>query len=219
MAPTQSSKETPSPSPESSARPARQRGRERDHSARRSEIPAATSNHLVRRDPLSAFSQQQLTAIALILFVVSVGLAIWAFQLQGNVQHTKKELAAVTLERDTLRQQANATSYHLVATADGPPTASATVFFTVEGSGVLSASNLPKLGTNQNFQLWYQPANCGALIPGGTFGSDPQGNGFMLIPSDVGTFNALSISIEPASGSTVPTGAMVLKGDVNGARG
>ena len=216
MAPTPSSKESPPTTPESSARPARQRGGERD---RPHEIPPASSKPVVRRNPLSAFSRQQLTAIALILFAVSAGLAIWGFQLQGSVQNTRKELAAITQERDTLRQQANATSYHLVATADGPPAVSATVFFSVEGSGVLSASNLPKLGTNQIFQLWYQPAAGGALIPGGTFGSDPQGNGFMLIPSDVGTFNALSISIEPASGSTVPTGAMILKGEVNGARG
>lgn len=173
----------------------------------------------MRLDLLSAFSRQQLAGIAVILLAVSIGLAIWGFQLQGNVQHTRKELSAVTHERDTLRQQANATSYHLVATAVGPAAASATVFFTVEGSGVLSATNLPKLGTNQTYQLWYQPTDGASLIPGGTFGQDSQGNGFMLIPSDVGTFNALSISIEPASGSTVPTGAMILKGDVNGVRG
>lgn len=218
MTPTPSPKKTRTASP---ALPVRQRssGGERNPHVRPDEESSPSAKPAARRDLLSAFSRQQLAAIALIFFAVSIGLAIWGVQLQANVQNTRKELSAVTQERDTLRQQANATSYHLVSTADGPATASATVFFTVEGSGVLSATNLPKLGTNQTYQLWYQPANGAALIPGGTFGQDSQGNGFMLIPSDVGTFNALSISIEPASGSTVPTGAMILKGDVNGVRG
>jgi len=156
---------------------------------------------------------------ALALVGICIALSAWIIMLQAEVRTNHRELASITQERDTLRQQATATSYRLGSTPDGPDNAAAIVFLSIEGSGVLSATNLPRLGTNQAFQLWYRPSGGGSLVPGGTFPRDQQGSGFMLIPSDVGTFDALSISVEPASGSTVPSGAMILQGDVNGAKG
>ncbi len=162
---------------------------------------------------------RQVIWLAVALLAICIALSAWIVVLQAETRSNQRELASITQERDTLRQQATATSYHLAPTAAGPENAAAVVFLTVEGSGVLSATNLPKLGTNQAFQLWYRPSGGGAFIPGGTFSRDEQGNGFMPIPSDVGRFEALSISIEPASGSTVPGGAMILQGDVNGVKG
>ncbi|MGB3305455.1 MAG: anti-sigma factor [Thermomicrobiales bacterium] len=170
-------------------------------------------------DGRTTFSQRQLAIIILILTIVVAGLLVWSLRLQGDLQETRQDLTAMTTERDNLRQRATATLYRLTSSSASAPDARASVFLTIEGSGVLSAAHLPKLGTNQSYQLWYHPANGGQPIPGGTFFPDEQGNGFMLIPNDVGAFDSLSVSIEPGSGSTAPTGTIILKGDVNSARG
>ncbi|HEU0165710.1 MAG TPA: anti-sigma factor [Thermomicrobiales bacterium] len=163
----------------------------------------------------------RMTALAslAIVVVIAIGLFIWAFRLEGELHDTRHDLAAVTTERDTLRQNANATAYTLTPTSSAPANATGRAFLTIQGSGVLTTANLPRLGTNQIYQVWFRASASTSPIPGGTFALDKNGNGFLLLSGDVGSFQTLSVSVEPASGSTAPTTPMLLTVDVSGVRG
>lgn len=156
-----------------------------------------------------------ITIAALIACIVFGG---WAIALRSDLDDAEKRVAELVQERDEIRRAATATVFELSPTAEGPTEASATLYLTATGSGVLEAANLPDAGDDV-YQLWFQPQGGGSLLPGATFSVDGDGLGFALIAADTAAFDAISISREPQGGSETPTGPMVLAGDAAGARG
>lgn len=159
--------------------------------------------------------QISLAAISLI----AVGALAWALVLNARVGSLESDLEEAQSSNATLRESANATVYQLVPTPEGPQDANGQAWFSVQGSGVLSVANMPALGDNEIFQFWYVTDNPDAPIPGGTFTVDDAGQGFMLIPADVAGVTSIGITLEPDSGSSAPTGIMLLTSDVSDARG
>ena len=157
--------------------------------------------------------------IAIVAMAASVGLAVWATSLRSDLDASERRVATLAAEQATLRQSATAAVYDLSPTAQGPSNASGTMFLTASGSGVLNVVNLPALDDGMAYQLWFLPSDEGEPIPGSTFTVDEQGIGFSLIAADVGSFRGVSISQEPETGSTSPTGPMLLSGAGAGARG
>jgi len=154
-----------------------------------------------------------------VLLIALIGSLVWNINLRNDVDHHKQEASVAREEAATLRQRANATVYQLLPVGDSPANANGQVWFSVQGSGVLSVANLPALADGRIYQLWYGTADSTGRIPGGTFTIDETGQGFMLIPADVGTISSIGISEEPAGGSQEPSGGMILESQVDGARG
>lgn len=160
-----------------------------------------------------------LPAAALVALVVALATSVWAISLRGDVDDLNAENRALTSEVELLRQRANATAYHLAPTGDAPANAAGTAFFTLDGSGVVAVTNLLPAPEGRSYQIWYFPSPDAEPLPGATFAVDENGSGFMLIPADVGLFTDITITLEPAAGSTSPTGPIYLSGSTGGARG
>jgi hypothetical protein len=157
--------------------------------------------------------------IAIAAVIGCVALAAWATSLRGDLDAAEERVAALTAERNEIREAATASVFDLSPTAEGPANASGTLYVTASGSGVLSVVNLPAIEEGKAYQAWFLPADEGQPIPGGTFQVDDRGIGFMLVAADVGAFRGVSISVEPEAGSAEPTGPMLLSGAAAGARG
>lgn len=154
-----------------------------------------------------------------VVLAALLGTMIWNVNLRGDVGALEEDLAAAVNDNASLRESANATVYQLTPTQDGPENAHAQAWFTVQGSGVLSVANMPTPGEGRIYQLWYITDSPTTPIPGGTFPVDGTGQGFMLIPADVGAISSIAISEEPAGGSQAPSGPILLVSEVSGARG
>lgn len=154
-----------------------------------------------------------------LLVLLLIGAVIWGFGQRDRADDARAANQTLADQLAQVRAGANATAYTLLPTGDGPADARGTAYFALTGSGMLQVAGLPALTTDQRYQLWYFPTADANPIPGGSFALDDQGIGFTLIPSDVGRFVSIGISREPAKGSRTPTGAMLVTGTVNGARG
>ena len=169
------------------------------------------------RSPLDAPTIPWVIATAAL--VGAIALALWAASMRGELAEAEDQVAALTAERDQLREASTAQVFDLSPTAQGPANAGGTLYLQASGSGVLNVVNLPALEEGQAYQAWFLPPDEGEPIPGGTFAVDDRGVGFLLVSADVGAIRGVSISAEPADGSTTPSGTMVLSGTASGARG
>lgn len=159
------------------------------------------------------------TWVSLALAVALIGSIVWAVSAQMRLGDAEARAEALVLEVDQLRQQANATSYVLSATAEAPTNANGMAFFALNGTGVITVANLEPLPEGRSYQVWYYPQPDAEPYPGATFAIDANGSGYTLIPADVGLFTDIAVSIEPEAGTTTPSGAIVLTGATGGARG
>lgn len=157
--------------------------------------------------------------IAIAAVVGCIALATWTVSLQGDLGDANDRAEALAAEQASLRESATAAVYDLSPTAQGPASASGTMFLTASGSGVLNVVNMPATKDGMAYQLWFLPPDEGEPIPGSTFTVSDRGIGFTLIAADVGSFRGVSISLEPEAGSTAPTGPQLLGGAGAGARG
>lgn len=101
----------------------------------------------------------------------------------------------------------------LAGTPDAPGASGA--FYTGPESGLLVLRNLPPLPAQQTYELWLIPSE-GSPIPAGLVQVAADGSNTFSIalagqPTD---YAAVGLSIEPAGGSPLPTGPIVLLGTV-----
>lgn len=157
--------------------------------------------------------------IAIVAVIGCIGLAAWTTSLRSDLRDANARVAEVAAERDQLRQAATASVFELSPTAQGPSNASGAMYLRAGGSGVLNVVNLPQIEDDEVYQVWFLPPDEGEPIPGGTFDVDDRGIGFLLISADTGSFQGVSVSIEPVGGSETATSPMLLSGAGDGARG
>jgi anti-sigma-K factor RskA len=83
-----------------------------------------------------------------------------------------------------------------------------------DNRGVLAVHGLAPLGESSAYQLWI--IRQGERRSGGVFTVTPDGYGSLQItvPAEFTGFTGFGISIEPAGGSTSPTGARVMSGRI-----
>jgi anti-sigma-K factor RskA len=100
----------------------------------------------------------------------------------------------------------------LQGTSDAPEAYGTVVLDAVDLAGVLAVTGLSRLDPAHQYQLWLI---CGAeRRSAGVFSVDAGGYGSLLlaVPAGFRDFDALGISIEPAGGSSAPTGNRVMGG-------
>ncbi len=141
-----------------------------------------------------------------LLGLVAVGLFLWALLLQGRINDLEDDIDRQNGEITSLRQNANATSYTLVPTTDGPAAATGTFFFSLpDQRGALVVRGLAQPAQGQTYQIWYIDDNAADPIAGPPFAVNAQGEAAIPLNLNVSTFNGVAISLEPASGSDTPT--------------
>ncbi|MGH2561352.1 MAG: anti-sigma factor domain-containing protein [Thermomicrobiales bacterium] len=211
---------TAAPEPESApaALPTRPPGRIRP-GALPEVAPTSIWQRVSRRD------RQWLAAA--VLAVVAVGAIIWALALQGRVGDKDDEIAAQRREIATqeaeladLRDAGNASVALLGPTEVGPDAASGRLFIPLsQDEGVLVVEGMAQLPADRIYQLWYLAGEGTAPQPGPIFQVDEDGRGTAIVSSDAPTFTGVAITEEPENGSEAPTTAILLLGELGGARG
>jgi anti-sigma-K factor RskA len=93
------------------------------------------------------------------------------------------------------------------------PQASGSTFVNPErGKAVFYAFDLPQLGPDKTYQLWWID-EVGKPVSAGIFDVDERGTGSVRVErAPAGAVQAWAVTIEPAGGVPQPTGEMVLKG-------
>ena len=88
--------------------------------------------------------------------------------------------------------------------------ATATVAYDKSGHAILWLSKLPQVPQGKAYQLWFLVRD--KAMPGKTFAPDNNGQGVLKeqVPSEALDSPAFAITVEPAGGSTAPTGAIYL---------
>lgn len=167
----------------------------------------------------SVIPQAWVLPAGIVLFVALLGAIAWGVLTQRELGEVRDDNVALESEIDLLRQRSNATAYMLVPSFDAPQNAGGIAFFNLSGSGVISVTNLAPVPEGSAYQVWFYTTPEAEPLPGATFAIDTNGTGFMLIPADVGLFTDVAITLEPAAGSTTPTGPILLSGSTGGARG
>lgn len=137
-----------------------------------------------------------LASLALVVIMVFFGLALWQRMDRLEVATSPGGMRAVSLNE----------------TAEIPG-ATGFVLVSVDGrNGALVVDGLPPLEESRQYQLWLVRNE--QKISGAIFSTDEQSYGGTRIraPGSLLEYQSATITIEPAGGSSQPTGAPVLEG-------
>lgn len=155
-----------------------------------------------------------------LLGLVAIGLFLWALLLQGRVNDLENDIDNANAELANIRENANATSYTLVPTADGPLGATGTFFFSLpDQRGALTVRGLAAPPSGQAYQIWYIDEEESDPIAGPPFTVNGQGEAAVPLNLNATTFDGIAISLEPSAGSDEPTTPYLLEGQLGGAAG
>ncbi|MBX7218943.1 MAG: anti-sigma factor [Blastocatellia bacterium] len=161
-------------------------------------------------------------ALAASLAVVGLGGGLWLTwervqTLQTQLTATQSQLLKETLELEKTKQKADwlaspeARNAALGGTPVSPAARAKLTFDPQTGQAVFTVQNLPPLPSGKAYQLWFIAD--GKPIPGLVFTIDKQGRLEFQenIPTQGRKASIFAVTLEPAGGSTAPTGDMVLK--------
>lgn len=150
---------------------------------------------------------------ALLLAVFSLLLWRSNLRLQTKLEQTQAQLKEQSSELQKaqaivkLLHDPDTMQITLVAAAQLPKPHVKTFYSPKMGRLILVASNLEQLPPQKMYELWLLPANGGAPMPCGMFNPNPKGDAMMDHSLSAAGIEAkgFAITVEPASGSTVPT--------------
>jgi anti-sigma-K factor RskA len=166
-----------------------------------------------------------------LLLLLSLGLGAWNIALRGQVDTERRlndqlqgQLAAQTSQTSqllsqvqqqqvqiaALQAQPRATIYTISGTPDAPNASGQLVYLPGNQTAFLSVQNLPAAPAGRTYQVWFvPPGQQPKPIDAGLLGTtDP--NEAARLQADLGQYQAVAVSLEPAGGSPQPTGPVVL---------
>jgi anti-sigma-K factor RskA len=193
-------------------------------------VTAAPAPRPAEPTPLPRRFRPAVLAAGLLLFL-SLGLGAWNIALRGQVDAQQRlndqlqgQLAAQTGQNSqllsqvqqqqaqiaALQAQPRATIYTISGTPDAPNASGQLVYLPGQQTAFLSVQNLPAAPQGRTYQVWYvPPGQQPRPIDAGLLGTtDP--NEAARLQGDLGQFQAVAVSLEPAGGSQQPTGPIVL---------
>jgi hypothetical protein len=166
-----------------------------------------------------------LPALAGAAAVLALLLLAWNFNLQSReaaLRVANEALSAqlAILEQRLLEQEQllavlpGSESFPVSGTESRPAAAAQLVVAGDGRTAVLFARDLQPLADDQAYQLWFIGGE--GPVGQGTFTVDEQGQGTLVVESAaaVRTYDAIGVSIEPAEGSSQPSGDIVLLGEI-----
>lgn len=164
--------------------------------------PAPRLRRLLGRAPV-------MSAVAIVSLAGLLLVSIWALALNNEVAALKRDLLA---QREVLVQivAPNAHSVAITGTQFQPAAHGQFITDLRGRSAVLIVSGLAPLQSGKTYQFWLIRGN--QPVNGGLFSVDEQGRGLLSVQSatDIGSFDAIGVSVEPAAGSQQPTGDIVM---------
>ncbi|TFC60043.1 anti-sigma factor [Cryobacterium sp. TMB1-7] len=134
-------------------------------------------------------------AAAAALFVggTFAGQALYGDPSQDFAQEQAASLAEINAASDSQRASTK--------TADGQD---ATLVWSGElGLSAIIVDDLPALGDDQDYQLWY--IGTAGPVPAGTFDSDGSGTAWRVLDGTMSAGDAVGVTVEPSGGSEQPT--------------
>jgi anti-sigma factor RsiW len=164
-------------------------------------VPSTAHRRSVRR-PMAIVGAFAVAAAA-VAAVLGIGLVQADRQVSSDNQAMAKTAPSTVI-------QALETSGHQVVNLESSDHTQLAQFVIAHGRGFMVSSKLPALSSDDTYQLWGligdQPISLGLL------GKSPQQASFTMVTTAVPS--RLSITVEPASGSVVPSGPVVASGTV-----
>ena len=134
-------------------------------------------------------------AAAAAVAVVVMGAAL--VHQRSQIDDLHRNLAASALIRSAAQAQADPASQHLSLRSPSNGDVTATAVISPSGTGYLTASDLPALGSDRTYQLWGETG--GKVISLGLLGRSPR----LVAFSAHGSFQGLAVTDEVAGGVTV----------------
>lgn len=171
-------------------------------------------------------------ALATLVLSIALGRALLQVDdLRQQVEQLDQQVAIILSEKELLEDQniklqseldsqlnqlaslAGATQMVALGGTEAAPDASGRLYLSGD-EATLVLSNLSGLDADHIYQLWLIPVD-GAPLPAGLLGhGGGQVETFSLgLPATLEGIGAVGISVEPPSGSTAPTGPIVLLGE------
>ncbi|MBC7812950.1 MAG: anti-sigma factor [Burkholderiales bacterium] len=156
-----------------------------------------------------------LAALAVVLLVASN--LYWSGQIQ-QMREEQTLLIALASQQDTLLTLVGSGQVHraeLAATPDGTGVETVSVVWNPNAEiALLYAQELPPLASNEVYQVWFirgdQPVSAGLL----RVAEDGTGSLLLRSPEPVGNFDIVGITVEPSTGSELPTSAPIAAGEL-----
>jgi anti-sigma-K factor RskA len=155
------------------------------------------------------------TAASVILIVL---LGVWALSLNGEVARLRQQTALLQQQLDAQQQviallAEPAMQAMSIAGTDVQPEARGKMLADPsQTEALLVVYDLEPLPPDRVYQFWLIRGD--TPVSAGTFTVDDQGRAILPVASTeaVGSFDAIGVSIEPAGGSSQPTGDIVMLG-------
>ncbi len=142
---------------------------------------------------------------AVILFAVLIVSVVVLYQQNRKLSHENAFYKLITAPGSRIAELSGTTE------ASG---ASAKLAYDQTGRALLIASGLPRAPEGKEYQLWFIVDN--KPIPGKTFAPDSKGQGTLndQVPEAARSSAIFAITLEPAGGVSVPTGAIYLRSEL-----
>lgn len=132
-------------------------------------------------------------AVALFVGGTFAGQALYGDPSRDFAQEQAAGLAEINAASDSQRASTQ--------TAEGQP---ATLVWSGElGRSAIIVDDLPALGDEQDYQLWYIGSD--GPVSAGTFDSDGSGTAWRVLDGTMSAGDAVGVTVEPAGGSDQPT--------------
>jgi hypothetical protein len=132
-------------------------------------------------------------------------------RLSETVERTQQELARTRADRELLAAP-EAHSATLAGTKAAERARARLTFDAQTGRAMLTAADLPPAPPGKAYQLWFIAAGKPPM-PGSVFQPDARGHAEMheIIPPEGRTAAVFAVTLEPAGGTSAPTGEIYLK--------
>lgn len=156
----------------------------------------------------SSYGWATLLAASLLIGALLVSLfLVWQRKNQAEA-----ELAREREVRELLAAP-GASMVELSGTETAPQAQAKLAYDRQTGRAMLFAYNLPPTPAGKAYQLWFITPD-GRVLPGGVFATDPSGRAEMRdqIPAEGRNAQTFAVTLEPAGGVAVATGAKYLLG-------
>jgi anti-sigma-K factor RskA len=149
-----------------------------------------------------------LAAAAIVLAVV---LGVQVVRQQSRIDDLDAEMHRVPMEQQAMAARASSDA-HVIALDAMDGGSGAEVVMLPNGTGYLIGRALPSLSGGSTYQLWAKvgEGSDARMVSLGVLGRDPGISPFRLAAAPT----MFEVTMEPSSGSEVPGGDVVLRGDV-----
>jgi len=172
-----------------------------------------------RREFSSGFVGRLAPALSLVVATVSLGAALATRAELGRVQAQNSELLRQLADyQEALRLvgSPDLLALEIEGTEAAPQARGTFIAESDTRSGMLLLAGLPPLEPGMAYQAWL--IRDGTPYPAGLFLVSAEGTGTLSLeaPDVLGLYDTVAVSLEPAAGSLLPTGAIVLLGAISG---